>query len=136
MVLLNVTSSVTRPKYLGSRVFSPVWRLGRTASALGRLQRCCSAPNAEDDLVPALLSMSIALFECSLTALHRCFTLPQETMVQNVLDSLPYILNRISCAVASEREERNIAFSTKRSVLRRRETGPNLTRIEPRASRV
>ena len=80
--------------------------------------------------------MSIALFECSLTALHRCFTLPQETMVQNVLDSLPYILNRISCAVASEREERSIAFSTKRSVLRRRETGPNLTRIEPRASRV
>ena len=46
------------------------------------------------------------------------------------------LLNRISCAVASEREERSIAFSTKRSVLRRRETGPNLTRIEPRASRV
>ena len=56
------------------------WGPVRTASALGRLQRCCSALNTECGLrlCRALLSMSIARFECFLTVLQRRFTSPQE----------------------------------------------------------
>ena len=50
----------------GSRVFFPYDALSgpvRTASALGRLQRCCLAPNTEGDLrlCRALLSMNIGI---------------------------------------------------------------------------
>ena len=43
-------SHALHAKHLGSCVFISIWRPVRTASALSRLQRCCSAPNTEGDL--------------------------------------------------------------------------------------